>query len=276
MRLRELYQIGEAELDEAGIESPCVDAFYLLEAATGLSRSEYLLYAANEVKPEISEKYLDLIAERGSHVPYQYITKEADFMGLKIHVTPDVLIPRLDTEVLVDEASRIIPKGGEVLDMCTGSGCMALALKSLRKDVNVCAGDISEAALDVAIGNAAANGLEVTFARGDLFEAFAGRSFDCIMSNPPYVTEREYMELTPEVKDHEPKLALTAGEDGLDIYRRLVPEAREHLKPEGVLIMEMGCFQGEAIKTLMEENGYKNIKIIKDLAGLDRIICGRL
>lgn len=280
MILKELYDEGVDILDESGIESPEVDAFYLLEYATRTSRASYLLNKNEEQDPESAELYMKLVNARADHIPYQYLTGNADFMGFRINVTPDVLIPRLDTEVLCDEACRLINDGDRVLDMCTGSGCIAIAIKGIRPEAVVTACDISEKALTVARENAAANAKEpgtgeIRFIRSDLFEGISGEMFDMIVSNPPYVTEGEYAELAPEVREHEPKLALTAGEDGLDIYRRLIPGAREHLKPAGRLLMEIGCSQGEAVGQLMEQAGFKDVKIIKDLAGLDRVILGR-
>lgn len=276
MTLKELYEEGTDILDENGIESPETDAFYLLEHVTGIGRARYLLDKDRELSADLQKRYMELISVRASHVPYQYITGEAPFMGYMFRVTGDVLIPRFDTEILCAEALELMSSDPAVLDMCTGSGCIAISLKCLCPKARVCACDISEKALDVARENAARNGAEVEFVQGDLFDHLQGREFDLIVSNPPYVTEAEYAALSPEVKDHEPENALVAGSDGLDIYRRLIPEAGRHLTKDGVLIMEMGCFQGAALKALMEDSGYRDIKIIKDLAGLDRVIMGRI
>lgn len=275
MTLKELYAAGTDILDESGIESPETDAFYLLEHVTGIGRSGYLLNKDKELSAQTEELYMKLISIRADRVPYQYITGEAPFMGFMIKVTPDVLIPRFDTEVLCEEALKLTGGGTRVLDMCTGSGCIAVAVKCLSPEAVVTAADISDKALEVARENAEANGAKIEFIRGDLFEPLEGRVFDLIVSNPPYVTENEYETLSPEVKEHEPVLALTAGSDGLDIYRRLVPEAAKHLVKGGTLIMEMGFSQGGALKAVMERAGFTDIKIIKDLAGLDRVISGK-
>ena len=275
MTLKELYSEGTEILEDNDIDSPEVDAFYLLEHVSGTDRAHYLLDKDRIVAPEIAEAYMELINKRAEHIPYQYLTGECEFMGFRMKVSPDVLIPRLDSEVLCEEALKLIHEGGAVLDMCTGSGCLAVALKKLREDVSVWASDISANALRIARENASINGADVTFAEGDLFEGIdKGCTFDVIVSNPPYVTEEEYLELSPEVAGHEPKLALTAGADGLDIYRRLIPQARGYLREGGWLIMEMGCSQGLPLTDLMEQYGYKRVSVVKDLAGLDRVICG--
>ncbi|MGI6071477.1 MAG: peptide chain release factor N(5)-glutamine methyltransferase [Lachnospiraceae bacterium] len=276
MTLRELYAAGVDRLDEAGIDSPSADAFYLLEHVTGLGRQEYLLNKDRQIRQDVEVSFLKLIEERAGRVPYQYLISEAGFMGYKLYVDPSVMIPRLDTEVLAMEALSRIPEGkADVLDMCTGSGCIAVALKCERPKLRMTACDISEEALAVARVNAASNGAEITLLRGDLFEKVEGL-FDMIVSNPPYVAEEEYRELAPEIARHEPKLALLAGADGLDIYKRLIPEAAGHLRPGGCLIMEIGCNQAKKVSRLMKTAGYKKIEIIKDLAGLDRVICGRI
>lgn len=275
MTLRELYEAGTDILDEAGIESPSVDAFYLLEYLTGMDRSQYLLDKERQITEKVREEYMRLIEKREQHVPYQYITGAADFMGFEISVTPDVLIPRLDTEVTAEETLKEIGPGESVLDMCTGSGCLAIAIKKLSKAGKVTACDISPRALEIAEKNAAANEAEIRFVEGDLFEKLKNESFDVIVSNPPYVTEDEYKELQPEVREHEPKLALTAGTQGMDVYERLVPGAWDALSINGRLVLEIGAYQAETVCRLMKETGFSNIKIIKDLAGLDRVVKGR-
>ncbi len=275
MKLRELYSEGTERLDEEGIDSPSVDAFWLLEYITGQNRSLYLLNKEREVQPEAEKAYMDLIEKRAGHVPCQYLTGTADFMGYTISVNEKVLIPRLDTEVLAEEALKLIPNGGSVLDMCTGSGCIAVALKKLRPDAKLCAADISEDALLTAEKNAEANEAEIRFFQSNLFEKMQGEMFDLIVSNPPYVTEEEYESLMPEVREHEPKLALTAGREGLDIYVRLIPEAFSHLNAEGHLALEIGCSQADAVTALMDQAGFTEIKTIKDLCGLSRVVTGK-
>lgn len=276
MTLKELYDAGIDVLDENGIESPETDAFYLLEHVTGIGKSGYLLRKNEQISPQTESAYMELIETRARHVPYQYITGEAPFMGYMFKVTSDVLIPRFDTEVLCEKAAELIGEGSRVLDMCTGSGCIAIALKLMCPETAFTACDISDKALDIARENARTYGADIEFVQGDLFEKLDRRKFDIIVSNPPYVMNGEYETLSPEVKAHEPRLALTAGDEGMDIYRRLIPEAAEHLDKGGHLLTEIGCSQAESVKTLMEKSGFENIKVIKDLAGLDRVVMGRI
>ena len=288
MTLEEVYKYGTSRLEEAGIEYPSVDAFYLLEYAAKIDKTKYLFYKEHEITESNFNQYKELIDKRCTRIPYQYIIGFADFMGLTYEVNPDVLIPRLDTEVLGQEALKIVGFEAQVLDMCTGSGCIGISLKRYRPDLFVTCSDISHKALNVARKNAAHQHLElanetgsmemgIRLVEGDLFEPFdEDEKFDCIVCNPPYVTEAEYRDLMPEVKNHEPVLALIAGEDGLDIYRRLTKDAPVHLKEKGNLIMEIGAGQAQAVTALMEEAGFKDITVIKDLAELYRVVKGHI
>ena len=249
MTLEELYKNGTSELKKAGIENPSVDAFYLLEYAAGLNKTKYLMFKDQPVSDANISQYMELIRKRMDRIPYQYITGTADFAGLTFEVTPDVLIPRLDTEVLFEQTLRRLKHQAYVLDLCTGSGALGIALKRYRPDIHVVMSDISDEALEVASRNAQHNRLEsdgdmefgVRMVKSDLFDDIAPDTFDVIVSNPPYVSDSEYKELMPEVKEHEPKLALTAGPDGLDCYRRIAADAPGFLKEEGVLMLEIGC-----------------------------------
>lgn len=280
MTLKEMYEKGCEDLDEAGVESPEVDAFYLMEYLTGLNRARYLLEKDRQVTEETARRYSALIERRAAREPYQYITGEADFLGYRIKVDENVLIPRFDTETVVMEAVGKIPENTAdfaALDLCTGSGCIAIALKCLRPEIKVFACDISEKALALAEENAGINGADIEFFKGDLFDALPeDLKFDLIISNPPYVTEEEYEGLSPEVKDHEPILALTAGRDGLDIYRRLIPEGAKRLKSGGSLVLETGWQQGESVTALLKENGFEDVYIKQDLSGLDRMAAGTM
>ncbi len=281
MTLKELYDTGTDILEDAGIDSPECDAMYLLEHVTGLDRGAYLLNKDKEVQQAVTGRYLELINVRKGHVPYQYITGGAYFYGYRFVVDENVLIPRLDTEVLAEKCLELLPEGGKVLDMCTGSGCIAVTVKAQRPDADVSAADISEKALKVARENAGSilknddcgPAGKIKFIRSDLFENIdRGEKFDMIVSNPPYVSDDEYESLMPEVKDHEPRLALTAGKDGLDIYKRLIPAAADHLMDGGALALEIGCSQAEAVREILSEHGFKDIRVTKDLAGLDRVV----
>lgn len=288
MTLAEIYAYGTARLEEAGIEYPSVDAFYLLEYAAKIDKTKYLLYKDQQVSEKHFDEYKELIEKRAQHIPYQYITGCADFMGLTYEVNEDVLIPRLDTEVLGEQALKLMGFEADVLDMCTGSGCIGISLKRYRPDAHVTCSDISHKALDTARKNISHQHLEfanetgnmecgVRLVEGDLFEPFEeDEKFDLIVSNPPYVTEAEYKDLMPEVKNHEPALALLAGEDGLDIYRRLISEAPEYLKENGWLLLEIGSTQAGMVTALMAGAGFKDIEVIKDLAELDRVVKGHM
>lgn len=286
MTLKEIYNYGTEALKAANIPSPQVDAFYLLEYVAKIDKEKYLFYQDAEVPEENFNQYKRIIERRLTREPYQYITGSADFMGLTFMVDSNVLIPRLDSEVLGERTLRLLGYECEVLDMCTGSGCIGIALKRHRPDIHMTICDISDKALEIAVRNAAYNHLGVVgsnadwftgvrVVQGDLFEHLKDKKFDVIVSNPPYVSDAEYEELMPEVKNYEPALALKAGADGLDIYRRLVKEAPEHLNTGGTLIMEIGASQAEAVSDLMEAAGFDDIFIVKDLADLDRVVGGK-
>ena len=291
-------------LKEADIENPSVDAFYLLEYAAGLNRTKYLMYKDQEVNDRQIAQYRDLLKQRMTRIPYQYMTGMADFAGLTFEVNPSVLIPRLDTEVLFERALRSLTYHAYVLDLCTGSGAIGIALKRYRPDIHMVLSDISPEALEVARRNLEHNHLEeakplncaadpqdleygydlnmgVRVMESDLFDGMSVKeedhkevvgTFDVIVSNPPYVTEEEYRHLMPEVRDHEPKLALTAGEDGLDFYRRIAADAPRFLKSGGVLLLEIGSSQAAAVAALLAEQGFTDIQVYQDLSELDRVI----
>ena len=222
------------------------------------------------------ERYCELAEKRLARVPLQHLTGEQEFMGLPFRVTPDVLIPRQDTEHLVEEALACC-EGRRVLDMCTGSGCIAISIARLGKPASVTGADISEAALAVAGDNAARLGADVAWVKSDMFAGIDGE-FDVIVSNPPYIPPEQIEGLEPEVKDHEPRLALYGGEDGLDYYRTLVTEGAKHLRPArngeegGILIVEIGFDQGVSVPALFREAGFTGVRVRKDYAGLDRVV----
>lgn len=275
MVIRDAVQAAVQSLQEAGIADAKTDAFLLLEAACGIDRTGFLLRQSEELSEDAFSCYREMIDRRRAHEPCQYIMGVCEFCGLSFLVNPNVLIPRQDTELLVEKALTGLPEQACVLDLCTGSGAIAVSLKHFRPDLEVTAVDISEAALETARENSRRNQCAVTFVLSDLFaELDPDQTFDRIVSNPPYITDSEYETLMPEVRDHEPALALKAGPQGLDIYRRLIAEAPAHLKPEGMLAVEIGCFQAEAVSQLFSEHGFEDLQILKDLAGLDRVVCG--
>lgn len=273
MNYRKLYETGKDRLEKAGIQEAALDARLLLEEVCGTDRNTLLVHGDRAVTEEEETQFRIFIERRSTHEPLQQITGWQEFMGLRFSVTEDVLVPRQDTEILVEEVMRYLRDGMEILDVCTGSGCILL---SLLRYSNGCRGvgcDISEKALAVAGQNAKELGISAQFIQSDLFESIEGR-FEYIVSNPPYIRKDMIPTLMEEVRDHEPLIALDGGEDGLDFYRKITREATEHLYSGGMLFFEIGYDQGEAVKLLMEEEGYEEVTVSQDLAGLDRVVYG--
>ena len=273
MNYRKLYETGKDRLEKAGIQEAALDARLLLEEVCGTDRNTLLVHGDRAVTEEEETQFRIFIERRSTHEPLQQITGWQEFMGLRFSVTEDVLVPRQDTETLVEEVMRYLRDGMEILDVCTGSGCILL---SLLRYSNGCRGvgcDISEKALAVAGQNAKELGISAQFIQSDLFESIEGR-FEYIVSNPPYIRKDMIPTLMEEVRDHEPLIALDGGEDGLDFYRKITREAAEHLYSGGMLFFEIGYDQGKAVKLLMEEEGYEEVTVSQDLAGLDRVVYG--
>lgn len=272
---------GRKQLKEKEISDWELDAWYLLEEVSGMDRASYFLRCDENMPAAQMQTYKQWIGLRCSHMPLQHIIGKAWFMGLEFSVSPDVLVPRQDTEVLVEEAQKRLLPGMRILDLCTGSGCILLALLANRADITGVGSDISAAALEVAAGNACrmeAQGLlkkgQADWICSDLFENLSG-AFSMIISNPPYIPTFVLEELMPEVRDHDPVNALDGGQDGLDFYRQIVSHSTEYLEPGGWLFFEIGYDQGEKVSALMEAEKYGEINIIKDLAGLDRVVMGQ-
>lgn len=274
MKWREAKAVGEQLLAKAGIPDPETDAWLLLSFFGEISRSLYLMDQNEEIPEDREARYMEKIHERCKRIPLQHLTGEQEFMGYRFEVTKDVLIPRQDTEVLVEEALLRAPKGADVLDLCTGSGCIAISLKKERQDLCVCASDLSGKALTVAKRNAKLQKAEVTFFEGDLFEPVEGW-FDLIVSNPPYIPTADIFDLQEEVRDHDPFLALDGKEDGLFFYRKIISESGNYLKTGGWLMFEIGSDQGADVSEGMKRAGFEEVQVIKDLAGLDRVVLGR-
>lgn len=275
MTLREALTLGKDLLKKSEIEEYETDAWLLLEAACGCTRNDLFLRGNEPILEEKEKLYKEYLEKRQKRIPVQHIVGVQCFMGLEFLVTPDVLCPRLDTEVLIEEALKRIKPGSSILDMCTGSGCIILSLLHYAKDCTGTAVDLSEKALDVAKRNAQKLEKECTFIHSDLFENIEGR-FDVIVSNPPYIATKEIETLSPEVRDHEPHMALDGMEDGLFFYCKIVSASKDFLNPEGWLCFEIGYDQGEAVSDMMKNTGYQEVQVIKDLAGLDRVVIGRL
>lgn len=276
---RQMCHNGAAILADAGITDAEYDSFALLEYITGMDRTAYILNGSKSVPEDIAERYDAVIDRRSSHIPLQHITGQAWFYGRSFNVNSDVLVPRQDTEVLVSEALKVINAKDSVLDMCTGSGCIIITLALEKKLGRALGADISEAALKVAAGNREKLGADdVTFVKSNIFSDINvndAELFDVIVSNPPYIATGEIETLTEEVRIHDPYIALDGLEDGLHFYREITQQSRNYLKSGGWLLYEIGCTQAHDVSDIMSEYGYSNIKVIKDLAGLDRVVMGQ-
>lgn len=275
MTYKQAEQKGEQLLQAAGVMDAKIDAWLLLEMVAKIDRSFYFTHTNEEVDPEVLTEYERVVEKRAEHVPLQYITGEQEFMGMIFKVNSNVLIPRQDTETLVEETLKVIEPQMEVLDLCTGSGCILLSILKNAPTVKGTGSDVSKQALLVAKENAKLHNLEADWVRGNLFDNIIGQ-FDVIVSNPPYIAQTEIPSLMPEVAQFEPIQALDGGPDGLDFYRRITEEAPKYLKENGYLFFEIGCDQGAAVQQLMTAAGFKDVAVIKDLAGNDRVVKGQI
>ena len=295
LSVKEILSLGKRQLEESGVRDADIDSKLLYCYMMNITRTQLVLEYQEVLQDMLCDKYFALIDRRSKGEPFQYITGSQQFMGFDFIVNEHVLIPRADTENLVEGASNVISgkmplsneeldkkyrrKKWDVLDLCTGSGAIGISLAKLNENVNVICTDYSHQALDVAKANAEKNGVtkKIEFREGDLFAPFKGafkkKKFDMIISNPPYIESDVIDTLEREVREHEPIAALDGGEDGLDFYRRIVEEAPTFMKKNGVLMLEIGHNQGEPLRELLGEKGdFENIQVFKDLAGLDRVV----
>lgn len=272
--LREAERRGTAYLAAAGREEAAQTARLLLCHVLNFNFTDYVLAREDLLSPRDAARYEELLTRRASGVPLQYLTREQNFCGLSLYVDERVLIPRQDTECLVEEVLRDGARG-DLLDLCTGSGCIPLALLKHGNFSCALGADISAEALAVAETNRARTGLPLLLRQSDLFSEIPER-FDVITANPPYIESAEIESLSVEVRDHEPRLALDGAADGLAFYRRLAAESGAHLKPGGRLYLEIGMAQGAAVASLLEAAAFSDIQIIRDLAGRDRIVKGSM
>ncbi len=279
MIIRDILKMGENMLTKAGVPDPRVDAEALFCYALHMTKEELFMSWPEVLQDEQCEHYLNVLEVRAGGMPAQYITGETEFMGLPFEVNESVLIPRQDTEILVETALEIIKESGnkkpKILDLCTGSGAIAVAMALRCGGAAVAACDVSEAAVEVAKRNAARNKVKVAFSVGDLFDPYKGRfgnkKFDFILSNPPYIPTDVIPTLQREVKDHEPMLALDGGPTGLDFYRIILAGAPAFLREGGRLILEIGHDQADAVRELARDADFADCEIRRDLAGHDRI-----
>ena len=284
--LKGAYIKGRGRLRQAEVPEADLDAWYLLEYVTKVSRASYYMEPDREMTALQCAQYEACLLRREQRVPLQHITGEQEFMGLSFRVDENVLIPRQDTEILVEQALEILKEGClpksdgklQILDMCTGSGCILISVLHYAgcpaDSIEGTGSDFSEKALAVAHQNARALGIRAEFVCGDLFENIC-KKYGMILSNPPCIRSAEIDVLQEEVRLHDPREALDGKEDGLYFYRRITEEAREHLLPGGYLIFEIGYDQAEDVSALMRDAGFTEVRVKKDLAGLDRVVYGR-
>ncbi len=267
-------------LTQKGVDAPRLSAELLLSHVLGLKRIELYTQYNKVVAQEQLTQLRGLVKRAGEHEPVAYLVGRTEFYSIEFEVTPDCLIPRPETELLVQRSIEFLRKRTgpqQVCDLCTGCGIIAVAIAKNVPDTKVMATDISEPALAVAARNVAKHKLadRIELRHGDLFEPLVPQLdvFDLIACNPPYVSAPEYEALDRNVKDYEPRIALYAGQDGLDVYRRIVEKVREFLKPDGILLLEIGYQQGPAVRELLEQTGvFAPIRIDKDLQGHDRVV----
>lgn len=295
------YEWGADRLKQAGIAEAKLDARLLLEACCGTEYNTLLAHSDRLLSVKEQDSYVNYIERREKRIPLQHLTGNQEFMGLDFHVDENVLIPRQDTEVLVEEVMRYLHDGMRILDLCTGSGCILLSLLHYSNGCEGIGVDISEAALQVAEENAEcilgkqkvpeaesedAGTIKMQLVQGDLYDGLKdidrtensinNTKFDIIVSNPPYIRRDVIPTLMPEVREHEPLMALDGGEDGLIFYRRIIEGAADHLSGGGMLFVEIGADQGTEVSEMLVKAGYHEVEVVKDLAGLDRVVHGVL
>lgn len=294
MTYREALTWGKEQLQTAQVPDFALDAGYLLEFASGRRHVDLILSDGEQMPDALLGKYRSCIERRAQRIPLQQITGSQAFMGLDFMVNEHVLCPRQDTETLVEEGLTILAslqsgsaKNGQanadreirLLDLCTGSGCILISLLALARGqetpIHGLAADLSPEALAVARENAKRNGVSAAFVLSDLFAEIEG-SFDLITANPPYIPSGQLEDLMPEVRDHEPRMALDGDEDGLAFYRRIAGQAPDYLREGGWLLMEIAFDQGQAVRQMLADGPFEEIEIIQDLSGRDRVLKGRM
>lgn len=284
--LRDAVNYGKQFLEDFGIENAQYDATELLLLVMGISRTQYLINSMDKIDSGKLAEYAELINKRAEHIPLQHITGIVNFYGREYKVNANVLIPRQDTEILVEEVMKLTNSESRVLDMCTGSGCIiiSLAASGHTSENGAVAIDISDDALKVADYNKKYNNADyIKLIKSDMFSSSEceqykneDNRFDVIVSNPPYIPTKDIDELSEEVRLHDPVLALDGDTDGFKFYKAITKQSVNYLKENGYLCYEIGYNQAEDVRNIMEQCGYSGIKVIKDLAGLDRVVIGRL
>ena len=276
--VQDIVRMAEKQLFAAGVDNPKGDAEELYCSLMKVDRSKFFMEWSEPAADRTCDQYFDLVARRAEREPLQYIVGKQAFLDLELAVREGVLIPRLDTEVVAEKAVELFKskKGDNVLDLCCGAGPLTVALA--KAGAKVTATDISQEACTLTKENAAANGAaKVEVMCGDLFEPVRKKKYHMIVSNPPYIRSDVIPTLMPEVKDYEPEDALDGGADGLSFYRRIIAEAADHLKKQGIIVFEIGNDQADAVMSMLEETGrFENIEVTKDLAGNDRVVSAQL
>ena len=274
MTYREAVEFGTKCLTDAGVPDAALDAWYLLQMVCRIERSYYYVHGEEDITQDAQKEYEIAVQKRAEHIPLQYIIGEQEFMGLRFKVNSNVLIPRQDTETLVEQVLKIVKPGMKVLYLCTGSGCVLISVLKNAPELTGVGSDISKTALLVAKENAKMHEVDADWIRSDLFDNIT-ETFDVIMANPPYIPTGEILSLMPEVRDFEPENALDGGADGLDFYRKIAGQVKDYLNPGGYVYMEIGYDQGEAVSELMRNAGFTEVEVIKDLARNDRVVKGK-
>lgn len=287
MKIIEAIDFGKEKLKKSGIVEYEYDTKEILAKVTGLKPMDFFLHYDDELSASDEKLFLSLLEKRAKRIPLQLLFGTQEFMGYSFGVSENVLIPRIDTETLCEEAEKLSHENMRFLDICTGTGCIPIALVKRIKGSKAIGIDISEDAIALSRKNAIDLGADCIFFQGDLYDALPSElpdgfssdgnrevRFNMIISNPPYIRTSEIDSLMPEVKDHEPHLALDGGDDGLIFYRRITKEAWKYLKVNGILLFEIGYDEGEKVMNIMKENGFKDIFLKKDLAGNDRVVGG--
>lgn len=274
MTYREAVEFGTKCLTDAGVPDAALDAWYLLQMVCRIERSYYYVHGEEDITQDAQKEYEIAVQKRAEYIPLQYIIGEQEFMGLRFKVNSNVLIPRQDTETLVEQVLKIVKPGMKVLDLCTGSGCVLISVLKNAPELTGVGSDISKTALLVAKENAKMHEVDADWIRSDLFDNIT-ETFDVIMANPPYIPTGEILSLMPEVRDFEPENALDGGADGLDFYRKIAGQVKDYLNPGGYVYMEIGYDQGEAVSELMRNAGFTEVEVIKDLARNDRVVKGK-
>ena len=274
MELRELYLKGRKSFEENGFECPGVETRAILAGSLGTEPPEIYAHPERRVPPEGTEAFYGLLRRRLAGEPLAYVTGSREFCSRPFAVTRDVLIPRPETETLAELAAETAGRmeNPRLLDLGTGSGCLAVTLSLEARGCEVFASDVSAAALGVAKRNALAHGARVRFVRSDLLGCFAKSSFDIIISNPPYVSEAEYGEISPQIRNYEPRMALLGGEDGLSCVREIAATAGRALREGGFLLLEIGAGQAERAGRALSENGFSDIGFRSDIGGVARVV----